>query len=121
MRVETRKVIIKEEVYIAEDGTEFDDKEECETHELLKKGEELLMIDYRGYDTDNLDDCWAVNLRSLSEVKTFVDLCKYSDISSKGVDGTGMYIYTEGTYGGRNNAWTNISQIVKDLNGGNDD
>lgn len=121
MRVETRKVTIEEEVYIADDGTEFDDKEECETHELLEKGSQLLMIDYRGYDTDSIDDCWAVNLRSFVETETFVALCKYSDISAKGVEGPGVYIYTEGTYGNRNDAWTNISTIMNALNGGNND
>lgn len=121
MRVETRKVTIEEEVYIAEDGTEFDDREDCEAHEILEKGRELPMIDYRGYETESIDECWAVNLRSLSEVKAFVDVCKYSDISSRGVTGPGMYIYTEGTYGARNNAWTNISEIINTLNGGSND
>lgn len=120
MKVETRKITVEEEVYIAEDGTEFDDREECETHELLAKGEKLSMVDYRGFETPNIDECWAVNLRNFVETVIFLDLCKYSDISSKGVDGPGVYIYTEGTYGSGNDAWTNISTIIEALNGGDD-
>ena len=121
MKKEIRKVTVEKEIYIAYDGTEFDDPDDCEVHEILEKASAINMIDYRGFKTTSIDDCWAVNLRSFVETENFIALCKYCDVSSKGVEGPGMYIYTEGTYGARNDAWTNISTIMEALNGGSND
>jgi hypothetical protein len=113
MRTELRKVTVAQEVYIANDGKEFDDEDDCQAYEANLLSETLTMRNYVGVKTNNLDNCQAVKLDRLSDIMSFIALCKYEGISHTGIDEPGVYMYTEGRYGSANEAWTNISKIVK--------
>ena len=113
MRTELRKVTVEQEVYIANDGKEFDDEDDCQAYEATCLSQTLKMRNYVGVKTNNLDNCQAVKLDRVSDIMSFVALCKYEGISCTGIVEPGVYMYTEGRYGSANEAWTNISKIIK--------
>lgn len=115
MRTETRQVIVEEEVYIADDGTEFDSPEDCEAHEIRSLAERLKMYNYSGIATDDIDECWYVKLDTFVAAENFIEVCKYDGVSFKGIDGPGVYVYTEGSYGRGTVAWTNITKIIEHI------
>ena len=125
MRTETRQIMIEEEVYIADDGKEFDDEDDCIAYEITRSCEKIKMRDYRWAQTDDVENCQTVKLDNLDEIKSFIELCKYSGVSHKGIEAPGVYLYTEGRWGACNEAWTNISEMIKsfeeseEINSGN--
>lgn len=118
MKTETRKVTVEQEVYIAEDGTEFEDLDECEAYETRLIGKHLIMYTFAHDPTDSVEDCWYVKLDTREAVSDFISLCRYEEVSPEGLQEPGVYMYTEGCYGRRNNTWTNIAKIFDILNGG---
>lgn len=115
MRTETRQRVIEEEVYIADDGKEFDDEDDCKAYEVTKACENLKMYNYSGIKTNNVENCWYVKLDTFTDTMTFIEICSYDGVSHKGIDGPGVYMYTEGGYGSGNTAWTNISKIIEHI------
>lgn len=115
MREETRQVIVEQTVYIADDGKEFDDEDDCKAYEAIGSAERLKMYNYSGIKTNSVENCWYVKLDTFTDTLTFIELCKYDGISHKGIEGPGIYMYTEGNYGKGNDAWTNLSPIIKHI------
>lgn len=113
MRTEIRQRVIEDEVYIADDGKEFDDIDECESYENRLAGQKLIMYDYSETRCELVENCWYVKLNNQEDIEAFKAICKYDGISHKGVTSPGVYMYVEGGYGRGNDAWTNISEIVK--------
>ena len=113
MRTEIRKVVVEEEFYIATDGTEFDDEDDCRAYEVTKACENIKMLNYHGVKTNNVDNCQVVKLDNLDEIMSFIAVCKFEGISHRGIDAPGVYLYCEGSYGSDNEAWVNISKLVK--------
>lgn len=120
MKVEQRERTITEEIYIADDGTEFDDEDDCLEHERKCALGKIKMYDQNLEETNSLEECHCVNLNTWVALNDFVKACK-DQFNTKGLERPGIYIYTEGTYSNRDKAWTNISEIMKEVNGGNDD
>lgn len=113
MREEKRPITIEQTVYIADDGKEFDDEDDCKSYEINQVCESLKMRNYLGVKTNNIDNCQAVKLNSFVEIQSFIELCAYEGVSYKGISEPGIYLYTEGRYGNGNEAWTNISKIIE--------
>lgn len=112
MKTDIRKVTIEQEVYIAEDGAEFDDANDCECYEARLVGKRLKMYTSRYVKTDTVENRYLVKLDSWTDAKDFIELCRFDGINSKGIAGPGVYLYIEGTYSGGKEAWTNISEII---------
>lgn len=121
MKIETRKVMIEQDVYIAEDGTEFEDQDDCEAYETRLIGKRLKMYTHSHIRTDRTEHCWYAKLDTQEEANDFITLCKFEGITALGVQGPGVYMYTEGTYGNGKDAWTNLSVLVDIINGGTAD
>ena len=115
MKVEIKKITVEQEVYISEDGKEFDSSDDCEAYEYRLIGKKLKMYTHLGKPTNTVEDCLYVNLDSSESISSFVNLCKFDGISYNGIDKQGVYLYTEGRYGDGHTAWTNISEIVKSV------
>jgi hypothetical protein len=113
MTEKIRQVMVEQTVYVANDGKEFDDEDDCLSYEASRLSETIKMRNYAGVRTNNIDNCQAVKLDNLDEIVSFIELCKYEGISHTGVHAPGVYMYTEGRYGNGNEAWTNISVIIK--------
>lgn len=120
MREETRQVIVEQTVFVANDGKEFDDEDDCKAYEVNCSAKNLEMYNYSNVKTDNIDNCWYVKLSTTSDITTFIEFCKYEGVSHRGIDAPGVYMYTEGNYGGGNYAWTDISKIVERFAGRED-
>lgn len=115
MREETRQVTIDSVVYVADDGREFTNADDCEAYEMRCAAKVLKMFNFVGAPCTQADDCEVVKLTTKREVETFIRLCRYDGVSHRGIEGSGVYIYTEGAYGKANIAWTEISGIIDRL------
>lgn len=113
MKTSTKTITIEKEIYIAEDGTEFDDQDDCEAYENRLVGKRLKMYSYNYLPCESVDECCYAKLNTLEDVQAFVGLCEYIGVSYRGIIEPGLYMYTEGRWGAGNNAWTNISEIFK--------
>lgn len=117
MKIETRKVTVEQEVYIANDGQEFDNEDDCLSHErdLLKE-----CIDF--YD-DELEDsdihnCRYVKLDTPKSVRSLILICKLEGYPSQGLDEhkLGVYMYTD-----RLDRWIYLMGLIDQLSRGNTD
>lgn len=121
MKTKTKKVTTTVEVYIADDGTEFDNEDDCRYYELKQIREKLDMYDYHLAKTNNTGCCRYVKLDTQEQVRDFIDSCKDAFVSTTGIERTGIYIYTEGTYGDRTTSWVNVTEVLSVINGGTND
>lgn len=115
MKTEIRKVTVEKEVYIADDGMEFEDEYDCEAYEMRLIGKRLKMYDYKFEKSCSAGDCYYVKLDTNKEVDWFIALCRYEGIASKGINGPGTYQYVEGTYGRSKEAWVDLNDIISKL------
>lgn len=82
MRTETRKVTVEQEVYIAEDGKEFDNDGDCECYEARLAGKRLKMYTHKYTKTDTVEDCYLVKLNSWVDAEDFIKLCRLDGFSA---------------------------------------
>lgn len=112
MRTELREVTVKQEVYIADDGTEFMDEEECVDYEfnLLEKTLDIYNSNYE--KVTDVESCHIANLHTSADVKNFIKACEVYGIIDDGIDGPGLYMY------GYSDVWVNLDDIVAHFRGG---
>ena len=115
MKISTKQITVEKEIYIAEDGTEFDDQDHCEAYENSLIGKRLKMYSYDYSPCESVDECCYAKLGTEEDVQAFVDLCEYDGISHRGITTPGLYMYSEGRYGFANEAWVNLSEILRHL------
>jgi hypothetical protein len=115
MKTSTKTITIEKEIYIAEDGTEFDDRDDCEAYEYRLIGKRLKMYTYGFSPCQSVENCCYARLDTWADVQAFIDLCTYDGISTRGITDPGLYMYSEGRYGFGNEAWVNITGILKNL------
>lgn len=107
MRTEYRKVTVEQEVYIADDGTEFLDEDKCQDYEFEKLRKTFECYDHEYNDAD-VDTAMFVNLPTEAIVKNFHEVCGVYGTVSDGVDKPGLYIYTEYQGG----CWFNMDEAI---------
>lgn len=107
MIIEMKEVVVKQEVYIANDGKEFDDYDDCVEHEI-KLAEASMEFYDSDFEKSDLESCTYVEVNTPEEIEALIDLCKYYGISHKGIsEKTGIYMYYD-----RGDTWKNISDAV---------
>lgn len=112
MREETRQILVEEEVYIADDGREFEDEDSCIAYEACIKLRKLKLLDSNFNPCDSIDDCWYVHLRTAEDVRSFIEACDYYEWSHSGIKGPGVYYYIYGqTPNG--DAWLNLDKAIE--------
>lgn len=110
MKIETRQVTIEKEIYIANDGREFDEETNCKEYEAGLIEAAIEFYD-RDLERSDLGSCTYVIVKTPDEIEALIDLCRYHDISHKGIsEKTGIYMYVD-----RRDMWTNISDTVDRL------
>lgn len=106
MKIETRDVVVQQDVYISDDGREFTNVDECERHEI-----ELLEESFTCYNSDfeksDLESCAYVNLVTLDDVKKAKLVCEYFGIRDRGFDKPGIYMYND-----YHSEWINLDDIM---------
>lgn len=108
MRTEFKKITVEREVYIADDGTEFEDEYECEEHEFNLKCKHFTFYDAKFNVTDSLDCAFYVHLATKELVDEFAALNKWFGTTTKGLDEPGVYMYMD-----RLDGWENITNVIK--------
>ena len=110
MRVETKKVTIEQEVYIAKDGKEFFSEDSCEQYEMELNLKSLKMWDRHFEETNDLDTCYYVRLATKEDIRDMISACKWSCITIKGIEDVGTYIWVD-------EQWINLDEVCKKLGG----
>lgn len=110
MTQKTKKVTVEREVYIACDGAEFDDENDCRAYEVGLVEKSFEMYDCHLAKDENLDSCCYVRLTSNEDVERFIDCCNYYGICSDGIYYPGIYAYSEAT--SRYGAWVNLNEVM---------
>lgn len=112
MRTELREVI--EEFYIADDGTEFNNEEDCLKYEFDKRVKGgLIFYDAAMDETDCIEDCAFVDLPTEECVKGFRYLLDSSYNFTGGLEEPGVYMWwdTEGQ-------WLNLDWLINHIRRG---
>lgn len=114
MKTEYREVLVKRPVYIADDGKEFDDEEDCQDHEfdLLNGSFECYNGDFESVKCP--DEATYVNLPTKKIIENFKRVCNWIGIVHTGVDEPGIYIYSD--YG--RGEWINMEKALARIRGG---
>lgn len=108
MRIEERVVTTMQPVYIAEDGKEFKDEEECQEYEFDMLEKSLNQYCFNGaFEESRVEECTFVHMPTINIVKDFVKMRNVIGISSKGVDNPGIYMSSD-----YNNSWVNLNDIT---------
>ena len=88
--------------YETTDGRDFEDLEEAEKwQEVLNTFKTSLKLDNSGLITDELDETFFVELRTMEEVIAFDKICKYEGVSTLPMSLTGTWHY-------ENTRWVHI-------------
>ena len=112
MKIEKREVVVTKEVFVAFDGMEFDNQDDCMDHEYRITEAKLSFYDYK-FKKSILDECAYARLDTEEDVKLMISLCDYQGIVSKGIVNPGVYIYVD-----RGDYWINMSEAIKHICGG---
>lgn len=117
MKTETRKVTVEQEVYIANDGQEFDNEDDCLSHERDLLEEKLEFYGFDLWESD-FENCVYVKTTTKEDVQNLITLAEMEGVTLKGieVDEPGIYMYES-----RSDGWTNITKVIDIINGGNTD
>ena len=115
MEIKQKKVTIMRNIYIACDGTEFMDNDDCIEYEmgLIEKSLGCFNLTF---DKTDFDSCIYVYLTNEDDVKKVKQLCEYRGMSSKGFNNPGIYMYNDG-YNNKD-SWVNLEEILASIKGG---
>lgn len=107
MKEITKTVTVEKIIYVAEDGTEFDNRYDCQRYEAKLWEDSLIFYD-NTFEKSNLEECTYICILSHEDYNALVKLCDFEGISSKGIeDKPGIYMYEE-----RRDGWINISEAI---------
>lgn len=106
MKIETRKVTVEKDVYIAEDGTEFYTEYDCERHDV-KLIEKSLKFYTRKFVECDLESCTYVYLKTADDVLRLISLCDFEGIATDGLTDVGVYVYDN-----HSDRWINMSEAI---------
>ena len=112
MKTKTKMVMTEQTIYIAEDGKEFFDEDDCLSHErdLLEKGLEFYTW---SLSPGKLSNCRYVKATTPELVDKLMKLVDMEGITSVGIREPGIYMYQCTSP----RQWINISQAVDIIKG----
>lgn len=116
MRIVEKEVTVLRPVYIACDGKEFMDEDECEAYEI-ELVEKTLKLYNNKYEPTDIDGSMFVNLITDEDVENFKKVCEWHGVCSDGVDKPALYIYDD-SYRYSNGFWINIDDACFHIRGG---
>lgn len=109
MKSEIRKVTVEQEVYIADDGTEFSTEDSCEAYEIELKEKALTFYD-GNFTRVDFDSCMYVRLDTLEQVNWLREICEWNGVTSEGLDDAGVYLYLDAS---RRERWLNLTPVIE--------
>lgn len=117
MKTEYKEVTVKQKVYIAEDGKEFTDADDCEEYELHLLEDSVNMYDAK-YEKTDFESCIYAHLITEEDVEHFKELCnhRYYRMSDSGIDKPGIYILDNCSI--TDKSWVNLDEVIFHIRGG---
>lgn len=115
MRTEYREVTFKQEVYIAEDGREFTDEDDCEAYDIKLIENSLKFYD-NSYEKSDVDSCVYFHAITEEDVERAIKVCEYYGITREGLYKPGLYMFADTLY--RKEAWVNLDEVIFHIRGG---
>lgn len=109
MEVKHKEVVIMKDIFVACDGTEFEDEDDCIDYEY-KLAENKLSCYDENFEKVYLDNCDYVDATTEESLELFRELCKHYGFNRTGIAGVGLYWYEP-----KADTWVNISQIMSDF------
>lgn len=106
MTRKTKKVTVEQEVYIACDGTEFEDEDDCIAYEVELTEAKFEMYNHLLHKVDSISECYYVCLNSADNVNQFIDCCKYYGITTNGIRRPAIYAYDD------RDSWINLNSVM---------
>lgn len=113
MKIEQRKLMVNQDVYVAQDGTVFADRYTCEEYEAKVAGRILEMYGSDFSRCDNLGCCTYVRLNTPDDISKFLAGCEYYGIHTTGIEKAGLYMCT----GRLSHNWVNLTEVISKVNG----
>lgn len=105
MKIKLVEKIVETEVYVADDGTEFEWSDACLDYEMTKKEDSMEFYDY-DYNRIDFDGFVYVNIKNQQDMDCFCELCDYYGLNlKKHVTGPGVWMCDH-------NGMINISEAV---------
>lgn len=97
-------------MYIANDGTQFEDGYECKEYEfnLLKKGADFVMFNQKAEMTDELEDCFFINIKNQQALDYLTNYGGYEGYAVP--TDIGSFYYSED-----DNRWYNLKDKIDEL------
>lgn len=112
MRTETRKVLVEQEIFIANDGMEFTRQFDCERHEYSTSMSALRMYDTDGQRTTSWDNCWYVDLETKDDLDAFMMVSDFEGSITNGIDPNVLGIYM---YNDAEQVWINVNKVINNI------
>lgn len=113
MRTEIRKVTVEQEVYIAIDGKEFDDEDDCKNHDIEILTESIKCYDENYNEVNNIEGATYVHLVTKKDVETALTICDGDGITCEGFEKPGLYMYNY-----HRHEWLNLDDVIFHIRGG---
>lgn len=115
MKIKKKKVEVTQIVYIADDGTEFENKDDCEEYETRKLGEGLNCYN-SDFNKVGFEECIYINLITEEDVETAKRLCDYYSVTDNGLDKPGVYRYIDEYCDSEQ--WLSLDDVIFYIRGG---
>ena len=109
MEVKHKEVVIMKDIFVACDGTEFEDEDDCIDYECRLCEKKISCYD-ENFEKAELDSCYFVDATDEESLTLFKSLCNHYGYSENGIEGVGLYRYMD-----KGDYWLNISQIMTDF------
>lgn len=86
--------MIKKVVYVADDGEEFENKEECKEYEESLRQLGCIMLDLELEKTDSFGKAYVIDVRDHDDLKRIKGKTEYYGYDVAGIDSPGkIYVY----------------------------
>lgn len=109
MEVKRKEVVIMKDIFVACDGTEFEDEDDCIEHEFDIRRQKLACYDEE-FDRVDIDSCDYVDATTEESLALFQEICRHYNYSRFGIEGVGLYWYEP-----KSDTWVNVSQIMSNF------
>ena len=109
MKIDFKEIKVTREIYIAEDGTEFDDKDECLEHEMRLYEKTIKFYD-ANFDNADFSTCIYADLPNNDAIQALVELCNYERMPISGLENPGIYLYDDDAHWHKGNVWVNLTE-----------
>lgn len=102
--------MVEKRTYIAYNGKEFNDREECLEYERIKSHDTFKFFNDEYEEIDYIDDAGFLLIHTEDELKSFHLYCEEYNLRDKGVEGVGLYIWNNSAW-----AWENYDEYVQSI------